>query len=139
MIPFNPYVLVGGISALVIAFALGVYKGYSYEHEKFMAYKHEVKLVADRQEQANLNVKKQSALVNKGIQNEYEARINATRNYFASGLRIQPSSGPVPAVPTAARSADAEAADSIFARQCTETTIQLTSLQSWVNEQIGIR
>lgn len=139
MTPFNPYILLGGVSALVIAFALGAYKGYSYEHEKFMAFQYEVKLIADRQEQSNLNIKKQSALVNKGIQNEYEARISATRNYFSSGLRIQPSSGPVPTIPTTTRSVDAEASDTTLARQCTETTIQLTSLQSWINEQLGIK
>lgn len=138
MMPINPYLIIGSISALLISFSIGVYKGYSHEHEKFMAYKSEVRVIAEQQIEKNKSLVKQNELVNKGIQNEYEARISAIRNYYSSGVRNS-SSGSMPSIPNAPLGIDGKTADFVFIGQCAETTQQLTSLQNWINEQVGIR
>lgn len=134
----NPYIVIGSISALLISFSIGVYKGYSHEHEKFMAYKSEVRVVAEQQIEKNKSLVKQNELVNKGIKNEYEARISAIRNYYSNGVRNS-SGGAVPSLPNSTIGIDAKTTDFVFIGQCAETTQQVISLQNWINEQAGIQ
>lgn len=136
MIGLNPYTICGAIGALIASFAFGIYQGYSYEHDKFVAYKTEVALIAERQTAKNESIQKQSELINKGIQNEYEARINAIRNYYSSGVRHS-SSGAVPAIPSATFSIDGKAPD--IELNCAYTTQQLVSLQDWIKEQVALQ
>lgn len=136
MFPINPYIVIGSVSALLISFSIGAYKGYSYEHEKFVAFKSEVRMVAEQQIEKNKTLVKQNELVNKGIKNEYEARINAIRNYYSSGVRHS-SSGAVPAIPSATFSIDGKAPD--LELNCAYTTQQLVSLQDWIKEQVALQ
>lgn len=136
MLTINPYIVIGSISALLISFSIGAYKGYSYEHDKFMAYKSEVRMVADQQAEKNKSIAKQNELVNKGIKNEYEARINAIRNYYSNGVR-NTSSGSMSSIPNATFSIDGKSTD--LALTCSYTTQQLVSLQDWIKEQSNIK
>jgi len=136
MIGLNPYTILGAIGALIASFAFGVYQGWSHEHDKFMAYKAEVALIAEHQIAKNEAIQKQSELVNKGIQNEYEARLSAIRNHYANSVR-KSSSGSMSTIPKATISVDGKSADLELA--CAYTTQQLISLQDWIKEQAGIK
>lgn len=132
----NPYTIAGAIGAILASFLFGVYQGFSYEHKRFTAYKTEVALVAERQNAKNDSIKKQSDLINKGIQNEYEARLSAIRSHYSNGVRSS-SSGTMPAIPNSAFSINGKATDIELA--CAYTTQQLISLQDWIKEQAGIK
>jgi hypothetical protein len=123
-----------GAAAFALLFA--AYLGYSYEHNRFMAFKAEVEAVAKTQEAQNISIQKQSDLVTKGIKNEYEARISALRNYYSSGLRNS-SSGELSAIPQSTISIDGKATNLQLA--CAYTTQQLVSLQDWIKAQAGIQ
>lgn len=131
----NPYTIAGAVGAILASFLFGAYQGFSYEHKRFTAYKTEVALIAERQNAKNDSIKKQSDLINKGIQNEYEARLSAIRSHY-NGVRNS-SSGKLPAIPNATFSADGKATDIELA--CAYTTQQLISLQNWIKEQTGIQ
>jgi len=127
-----------GICAVAILFS--AYLGYSYEHRKFMAFKQEIEAIARAQEAKVESIQKQQALVTKGIENEYEAKIAAIRNYYKStSVWNNPSSGAVPTISNASTGLDAITAYNLLVGQCAEATQQLVSLQSWLNEQIGIK
>ena len=123
-----------GAAAFALLFA--AYLGYSYEHNRFMAFKAEVEAVAKTQEAQNISIQKQSDLVTKGIKNEYEARISALRNYYSSGLRNS-SSGELSAIPQSTISIDGKATNLQLA--CAYTTQQLVSLQEWIKAHIELK
>ena len=122
-----------------IVCVLGIfYAGWHLRDVDFMAYKKEVESVAKAQEAYNESVKKQQDLVTKGITNDYESKLAAVHNFYANGVR-NPSSRSVPGISAAPKGTDAESAYPILAQQCAETTAQLTSLQDWINAQVGIK
>jgi hypothetical protein len=141
MLGFNPYTILGAVGAVLAAFAFGLWKGYSYEHEKFLTFKAQVVAETKIQEAKVESITKQQDIVTKGITNEYEAKLAAIRNYYSSfGLRNPSTSGKqVPRLPSAPEGIDAATAYTVLAGQCTETTLMLTSLQDWVNAQVGIK
>jgi hypothetical protein len=141
MFGLNPYTILGAVGAVLAAFAFGLWKGYSYEHEKFLAFKAQVVAEAKVQEAKVESVKKQSDLVTKGIENEYEAKMAAIRNYYSSiGVRnTGAGSNQVSGISPAPKGTDAATAYPILAGQCTETTLTLTSLQSWIQSQLEIK
>ena len=141
MFGLNPYTILGAVGAVLAAFAFGLWKGYSYENEKFMAFKAQVVAEAKVQEAKVDSVKKQSDLVTKGIQNEYEAKMAAIRNYYSSiGVRnTGAGSNSVSGISPAPKGTDAATAYPILAGQCTETTLMLTSLQGWIHMQLEIK
>jgi hypothetical protein len=126
-------------AGLVIVLVCGIfYSGWHMRDRDFTAYKVEVLAAAKAQEAKNEAIQKQQELVNQGIQNEYEAKLAAVRNFYSVGVR-NPSSGSVSGISPAPKGTDAETAYPILARQCAETTAQLTSLQDWINQQVGIK
>lgn len=118
--------------------ALVFFGGYHIGNNRYLEYKAHVELEAKAQEVHNAEVKKQQDLVNKGIKDEYEAKIAAVRNYYAISVR-KPSGRSVPGISPTPKGTDAEAAYTILAGQCAETSAQLTSLQDWINQQVGIK
>ena len=127
-----------GIAAIALLFA--AYLGYSYEHNRFMAFKAEVEATARLQEAQVNSINKQQALVTKGIKDEYDAKLTAIRNYYKStSVWNNSSSGQVPGISTAPSATDVIASYNVLAGQCAEATQQLVSLQKWLNEQIGIK
>jgi hypothetical protein len=129
------YVKVGVAFALVLAIFGG---GYRMGYSRYLEYKAEVEVAAKAQEAHDTAVQKQQDIVNQGIKNEYEAKLAAVRNFYSSGVR-NPSSGSMSGISPAPKGTDAETAYPILARQCAEATAQLTSLQDWVNQQVGIK
>lgn len=119
-------------------FLAGLGTGWKYEHSRFMDFKESVAVQAAKQEAKVESITKQQDLVTKGITNEYEAKLAAIRNFYSSGMR-NPSSGAVSGISPAPKGTDAETAYPILAGQCAQTTAQLTSLQDWVNTQVGIK
>lgn len=122
----------------VVIFLSGLGAGWKYEHNRFMDFKQAIAVEAAKQEAKVESITKQQDLVTKGITNEYEAKLAAIRNFYSSGMR-NPSSGGVSGISPAPKGTDAETAYPILAGQCAQTTAQLTSLQDWVNTQVGIK
>lgn len=136
MMPYrNLAILIG-----IVLFLVGVYaKGRMDEREIFNAFKREVAAAGKAQEAENENQKQKQALVNKGVRDEYEARLAAVRAYYGR-VQYRPGSSPMPATPNSPGGANATSANDIpidanLLLQCTETTLMLTSLQKWVESQ----
>ena len=121
---------------LVVAFA----SGWSLRNRDFNDYKQEVSNAAKAQEAHVESVKKQQALVTKGIENEYEAKLATLRNYYKStSVWNNGSSSKVSGISAAPSATDVITAYNILAGQCAETTTQTVALQDWIKNQIGIR
>jgi len=133
MIDYAKLAIIGAV--LSIAFGSGWWLGYS----RYVEYKKSVEIAAKVQEAKVESITKQQALVTKSIEKEYEAKLNLLRQYYANGVRQPNSSGLSTNSGITPKPFDALAAYSILAGQCAETTQQLVSLQSWLNEQMGIK
>ena len=127
----------------LIKYALGVlavlfagYLGYSFEHSRFVAYRGEVNALAFAQEAKNKEVIKEQALINKGISNEYQAKLVAIKSMY-SGMH-NTSSNSMPSVSNTTSSIDGTPTDPQFIEKCAMTTQQVESLQSWIREQVGL-
>lgn len=131
--------LYGKILAGIVC-VLGIfYAGWHIRDVDFMEYKKEVEHAAKAQEANTESVKKQQSLVTKGIQDEYDAKLNAVRSYYKSTSVYNNGSSSVPGISTAPKSADVISAYNELAGSCAETTLQLVDLQKWINEQMGIK
>ena len=130
----NPllYVKLGLACAALLGSA---YLGYSFEHSRFMVFKAEVETVAREQEAKNESVQKQQALVNKGIVNEFQAKLGALRNRY-DGVQYT-SGGQLPSLSNPAGSANGTSAN--FTLDCAITTQQLVSLQDWIRESATVK
>ena len=138
MFGLNPYLIIGGLAAIASSFIFGLWKGYSYEHEKFMDFKAKTELIAKEQQAKIDSIVKQNQVVNEGIKNEYESKMAAVRNYYAQWVRDNAGSGKLPSIPGTPQGVDAATANAILAGQCAETTAQLSSLQEWIRLQVKI-
>jgi hypothetical protein len=128
--------LYGGL-ILISTFCFGYGR---YEHNKYVTFKAQVEAIAAKQEAHVESITKQQALVTKGIENEYEAKLAAVRNYYKStSVWNNPSSGKVPGLSTAPSATDVITAYNLLAGQCAETTTQTVALQSWIKEQMGVK
>lgn len=133
MMPISTYIYAGLFALVVAGFGYG-----RYQHNALVEYKAEVKVIAEKQEAHIESITKQQALVNKGIEKEYDAKLTLLRNYYANGVR-NINSGAMPANGNSTLPVDAITAYNLLAGQCAETTQQLVSLQDWLNAQIGIK
>jgi hypothetical protein len=114
--------------------------GWNVRNNDYKAFKIEVEHTAQAQEANVKSIQKQQALVTKGITNEYEAKLAAVRQYYKStSVWNNPSSGKVSGISTSPSATDVITAYNVLAGQCAETTQQIVSLQSWLNEQMGIK
>ena len=132
MIDYVKISIIGGI--LCIAFGSGWWMGYS----RYIEYKKQVEIAAKTQEAKVESIQKQHELVTKGIQDEYDAKLDLIRNYYANGVRQSNSSG-LPNISNASSIANAVTAYNELAGNCAQTTLQLVELQKWLNEQMGIK
>ena len=127
--------IIASVAAVVI-FGSGWWVGYS----KYLDFKKEVEVAAKVQEAHVESIKKQQALVTKGIENEYEAKLAAVRNYYKStSVWNNPSSSKVSGISAAPSATDVITAYNILAGQCAETTTQTIALQDWLKQQMGIK
>jgi hypothetical protein len=125
-----------GLSVIALAgFGYG-----KYQHNKYVTFKTEVESVAKIQEAHVESITKQQALVTKGIENEYNAKLAALRNYYKStSVWNNGSSSKVPGISAAPSATDVITAYNILAGQCAETTAQTIALQDWIKAQIGVK
>ena len=125
-----------GLSVIALAgFGYG-----KYQHNKYVTFKAEVESAAKIQEAKVESITKQQALVTKGIENEYEAKLAAVRNYYKStSVWNNTGSGKVSGISTAPNATDVITAYNILAGQCAETTTQTVALQDWIKAQIGVK
>ena len=116
------------------------YLGYRFEHLRFTKFQDEVQQQAAVQEAKVEALNKQHQLVTKGIQDEYEAKLAAVRNYYKStSVWNNPSSSKVSGLSTAPSVTDVISAYNVLAGQCATSTLMLSELQKWVREQAGIK
>ena len=134
MIDYWKFGIAGAL--LVVAFSTGWY----IRNLDYQAFKLEVLNTAKAQEAHVESITKQQALVTKGIENEYEAKLAAVRNYYKStSVWNNPSSSQVSGISAAPSTANVIAAYNEIAGLCGETTQQLISLQDWIKQQIEIK
>ena len=139
MIP-NPYIILAGVLIVIASFGTGYYKGYSNEHEKFVAFQEQIKAIAKTQEAKNESIVKQNALVTDGIKNEYETKLSALRSYYSKRVQFHsPSGGNVSSISDASAAANGSTSNPEFVGRCAETTAQLVSLQDWVKKQMSVK
>jgi hypothetical protein len=123
------------IGILVGIFLFGLLLGWGYEYRNLVAYKAEVEAVAKVQQAKNESITKQQTLVNKGIENEYQAKLSALKSVYG-GLR-QSSGGSMSAIPQSTIGIDGKATNLELA--CAYTTQQLVSLQDWLRQQLEVK
>jgi len=134
MIDYAKLAILGAICAAV--FGSGWWVGYS----KYLDFKKEVEVTARLQEEKVKSIRSQQELVTKGIENEYEAKIAALRNYYKStSVWNNPSSSKVSKLSAAPSATDVITAYNLLAGQCAETTAQAIALQDWIKGQVGIK
>ena len=133
-LPISTYIYAGLILVSVIGFGYG-----RHEHNKYVTFKAEVEAAAKAQEAHVESIKKQQDLVTKGIENEYNAKLAALRNYYKSTSVWNNGGSKVSGISTAPSATDVITAYNILAGQCAETTAQTIALQDWVKQQIGIK
>ena len=109
------------------------YGGFHLGNSRYLEYKASVEATAKAQEAHNQAVEQQHQLVNKGIQNEYEGKLAALRNYYGR-MQLNPSSGAMSGISPAPKGTDAETAYPILVGQCAETTLQVNLWQEWATE-----
>jgi hypothetical protein len=135
MFPFNIITWVK-IGAIATALAFSYWKGYSGEHEKFLKFKVEIEAVGEAQKKLNASLIEKHELITEGVQDEYEARIAAIRNYYSDRMQSNSGSSNVSSVSVTTTRVDESAGNTVPAGQCAEVTQQLVSLQKWVEKQI---
>ncbi len=133
-LPISTYIYAGLILLSVIGFSYG-----RYEHNKYVTFKAEVEAIAIKQQAHVESITKQQALVTKGIENEYNAKLAALRNYYKSTSVWNNGGSKVSGISAAPSATDVITAYNILAGQCAETTAQTIALQDWVKQQIGIK
>ncbi len=127
-IPSTLLIKIGAVLALC---AVMYFMGWNQEHKKLLAYQAEVAAVGKAQEVINQAKVKEHETISTSIANQYEARLSAVHNYYSERL-LDANSGSVPTVPKPTVCAYAAPTNAVSARQCAETTLQLTELQNWV-------
>ena len=121
------------IGAALALCAAMYFMGWSHEHKKFVKYQAEVAALGKAQEIINQAKAKEHETISTSIANQYEARLSAVHSYYAERLLdTSTNSGSVSTVPKPTQCVNATPANAVSARQCAETTLQLTELQNWV-------
>ena len=128
------------VGACVLLGCTVFYGGFHIGNNRYLEYKASVEATAKAQEAHNQAVQKQQELVNKGIKDEYDAKLSALRNYYKStSVWNNNGSSTVSSISTTPKSADVISAYNELAGNCAQTTLQLVELQKWINEQVGIQ
>jgi len=125
---------------LLIGLVCGVFfAGWHTRDRDFTIYKDQVRIAAEKQQAENESIQKQQALVTKGIQDEYDAKLSLLRQYYANGVRNNNGSSPVSSISSTSKLSDAITAYNQLAADCAATTLQAVTLQQWVNEQLSVK
>jgi hypothetical protein len=134
-IPISFYIY----AALTLAAVGGIGYG-KYQSAKYEAFKTQVETLGKVQEAKVESITKQQAIVTKGIENEYNAKLAAVRNYYKStSVWNNPNSGKTGGISPAPSISDVITSYNVLAGQCAETTAQTVALQDWIKQQVGIK
>ena len=127
-------------AGLLVVLVCGVFfAGWHTRDRDFTIYKDQVRIAAEKQQAENKSIQKQQALINKGIQDEYDAKLSLLRQYYANGVRNNNGASTVSGISSTTKLSDAIAAYNQLASDCAATTLQAVTLQQWINQQIGIK
>lgn len=128
------------LAILAGVFIIGSSFGWYFPHRALVEYKASVEAIGKAQEAHVESIKKQQELVTKGIQDEYDAKLAAVRNYYKStSVWNNASSGKTSGISAAPSATDVITAYNLLARECAETTAQTIALQDWIKAQVGIK
>jgi hypothetical protein len=130
-LPIGMWINIG----LGVIAALSIVYG-KYESAKYDAYKSKTELAAQQQEFEIKSRAKQANLINEKVKNDYENRLDIIKRTYG-GMRLTSTNQTGTVSPTPSRT-DGTATDPQFIAKCAMTTQQLESLQTWLNEQIGV-
>ena len=122
-------------AALSLAAIGGIGYG-KYESVKYDAYVSKVETQAKEQEMINHYKAKEAAQVTEKVKNDYENKLSIIKRTYG-GMRLS-STQQIGTISNAPNATDGTATDPKFIEKCAMTTLQLVSLQAWLNEQIGI-
>ena len=125
---------------LLITFVCGVFfAGWHTRDRDFTIYKDQVRIEAEKAQAHTESIQKQQALVTKGIQDEYDAKLALIRQYYANGVRNNNGGNPVPGISSTTKLSDAIAAYNQLASDCAATTLQTITLQQWITQELGVK
>jgi len=125
---------------LLIGLVCGIFfAGWHTRDRDFTIYKDQVRIEAEKAQAHTESIQKQQEITTKGIQNEYDAKLALLRQYYANGVRNNNGSNPMSSISTTSKLSDAIAAYNQLASDCAATTLQVVTLQQWINEQIAIK
>ncbi len=111
--------------------------GWYPEHLELVNYKEKVLADAKVQEQHNKDLLVQQQLITKKVQDDYQNKLDRLKSYYG-GLHY-PSSSKLSSSSQTVPSSDGTASDPQFVEKCAATTLQLESLQDFINEQLGLK
>jgi len=127
-------------AGLLVVFVCGVFfAGWHTRDRDFTIYKDQVRIAAEKQQAENESIQKQQVLINKGIQDEYDAKLALLRQYYANGVRNNNGASTVSGISSTSKLSDAIAAYNQLASDCAATTLQTVTLQQWITEQMAIK
>ena len=127
-------------AGLLVVLVCGVFfAGWHTRDRDFTIYKDQVRIAAEKQQAENESIQKQQALINKGIQDEYDAKLSLLRQYYANGVRNNNGASTVSGISSTTKLSDAIAAYNQLASDCAATTLQTVTLQQWINEQLSVK
>ena len=125
---------------LLIGLVCGIFfAGWHTRDRDFTIYKDQVRIEAEKQQAHTESIQKQQEITTKGIQNEYDAKLALLRQYYANGVRNNNGSNTMSSISSTSKLSDAIAAYNQLASDCAATTLQVVTLQQWINEQIAIK
>lgn len=128
--PFYKAVLI--LATIVAIFATGYYKGHQNTQEKFDAYKVEVASVAAAQVAKTKVINQNNTKVAKETSNAYKNNLSTVREYY--NRMHNDGSKFVSRLPDASSGTNAASSYDVLAGQCAETTLQVVTLQKFINE-----
>lgn len=120
------------LATVVSIFATGYYKGYRNTQDKFDTYKAEVAATAAKQEAKTKVINQSNTKVAKETSNAYKDNLAAVRDYY--NRMHNDGSKFMPGVSNASEGTNAAPSYDVFIGQCAETTLQVVTLQKFINE-----
>ena len=134
MLPYGTYLK----AILLIGLVCGIFfAGWHTRDRDFTIYKDQVRIAAEKQQaQTDAKIKEQE-IINENIKQTYEARLTSIHSFYSGMLNTR--SGVVSSDPNATITINGQTHNLLLvAEQCAQTTEQLMTLQSWVNQQAGL-
>ena len=130
-LPITTWISIGAVVLALAGFGYG-----KYESVKYDAYVAKTEAAAKEQEMINKAKAREAAQVTEKVKNDYQNKLDILKRTYG-GMRLSSASQASQFSGTASTT-DGTPADPKFIEKCAMTTQQLVSLQTWLNEQIGI-